>query len=120
MEAGCDCTGEAAAARLFFDRDSSFNPTGDTVLNDVETTHGCDPNGMAPGGGSNYLKYDMVMGRALPTCPGMPLWCGADAILNRMSDLEMDAFDISWKSWKIGSAKDEDWAAPGKQWPEGN
>jgi hypothetical protein len=46
-------------------------------------------------------------------CAALPTWCGS------VNDLEMHAYDEGWR-WPRGSAKDEDWAAPGSQWPDGN
>jgi hypothetical protein len=68
---------------------------GDLVPNEIEKRQGCDP----------WKRQ---------SCPNLPTWLDPG-----MSDREADGYWAGWQ-WKPGDAKDEDWAVPGSQWPEGN
>ena len=46
------------------------------------------------------------------SCPGIPRH-----LQGKASDMEVNAYYVGW-TWKVGSADHEDWAYPGKQWPD--
>ncbi|MFL5319117.1 MAG: hypothetical protein ACJ790_05630, partial [Myxococcaceae bacterium] len=67
----------------------SEDSDSDLVPNRVEIENGCNPKGEF-------------------SCPSR--------VDKSLKDREFDAYQVSWRSWKRGSADDEDWAYPGKQW----
>jgi len=68
----------------------------DLVPNDWEEAHG---DGCSP-----YFAF---------SCNSRPKHLGD------IPDVEWNAYNVGW-TWGINSANNEDWSAPGKQWPEGN
>jgi hypothetical protein len=46
------------------------------------------------------------------TCPSLPRH-----LRDEVSDAELNAYHVGW-TWKPGTADQEDWAYPGKQWPK--
>ncbi len=107
------------------DPGSDFDPDGDLMPLKIEVRYGCKEGVLVGGFTTDPVKNVKIAGEivtpgALPlsgtqfSCPlgtGMGKRPFPDVV-----DSEVNAYWVGWQ-WATGSANEEDWARPGKNWP---